>query len=601
MKILVLSSLAYSLTNFRGTLLTAMVDAGHKVVACAPDENDEVRGWLAKKGIGFRTVRMARAGMNPFADAVTLWDMVSLMRKERPDVVLAYTQKPIIYGGLAARIVGGIRYFAMCSGLGHAFSGEGGFRSQTLKKIVSLLYRGAVAKAAGVFVFNKDDNDEMRQNGILKPGEAAVQVPGSGIDLSRFVHRPLPPGPPKFLMIARLLRDKGPAEFAAAAAQVRERFPDARFQLLGPFDANPSSVSKDELDRWQADGSIEYLGETSDVQPFLADCSVFVLPTYYREGLPRTILEAMATGRAIITTETPGCRETVTKDTNGILVPPRESVALAEAMAQLAGDAQLRIRYGNASRRIAEDRFDVHKVNALLLGSMGLDRASSEKLAAHGDSSLLASYTSSQVPTPHSGLRRAVDFLVAALSLTLLWPLLAITALAVAAFLGRPVLFRQQRVGLAGRLFTLVKFRTMTDARDANGQLLPDSERLTKFGHFLRRFRIDELPELWNVLRGEMSLFGPRPLLPQTIHDFGIDGLTRCSIRPGLTGWAQIRGGPLLGQQEKLALDNWYVTNRSWKTDMVILMRTFSVIVRDDRLDDLETGGTHAGFGRRRG
>lgn len=601
MKILVLSSLAYSLTNFRGTLLTAMVDAGHEVVACAPDENHEVSGWLAKKGIGFRTVRMARAGMNPFADAATLWDMVSLMRKERPDVVLAYTQKPIIYGGVAARLVGGIRYFAMCSGLGHAFSGDGGLRSQVLKKIVSILYRAAVAKAAGVFVFNRDDDEEMRQNGILVAGQTAIQVPGSGIDLSRFVHRPLPSGSPKFLMIARLLRDKGPGEFAAAAAIVRKKFPEARFQLLGPFDANPSSVSKDELDRWQADGSIEYLGETSDVQPFLANCSVFVLPTYYREGLPRTILEAMATGRAIITTETPGCRETVTKDTNGILVPPRNSEALADAMAKLAEDAALRERYGNASRQIAEERFDVHKVNAMLLGQMGLDRASPETLATFEDRPLTDCYVRSAVSTPDSRLRRIVDVFVAALGLAILWPLLAVMALTVALTLGRPVLFRQQRVGLAGRLFTLVKFRTMTDARDANGNLLPDSERLTKFGQFMRRFRIDELPELWNVLRGEMSLFGPRPLLPQTIHDFGHDGLTRCSIRPGLTGWAQIRGGPLLGQQEKLALDNWYVTNRSWKTDMVILMRTFSVIVRDDRVDDLETGGTHAGFDRRRG
>lgn len=598
MKILVLASLAYSLTNFRGTLLSAMVDAGHEVVACAPDENPEVRDWLTKKGIGFRTVRMARAGMNPFADAATLWDMVSLMRKERPDVVLAYTQKPIIYGGLAARIVGGIRYFAMCSGLGHAFSGDGGPRSQVLKKIVSLLYRAAVAKASGVFVFNQDDNDEMRRNGILVPGQVATQVPGSGIDLSRFTHQPLPPGPPKFLMVARLLRDKGPGEFANAAAKVRQKFPEARFQLLGPFDANPSSISKGELDRWQADGLIEYLGETSNVQPFLADCSVFVLPTYYREGLPRTILEAMATGRAIITTETPGCRETVAKDTNGILVPPRDSKALADAMAELAGDVALRERYGNASRRIAEDRFDVHKVNALLLGKMGLNGAWQSMLE---DRTLSDGYAHSAVSTKSSRLRRIVDVIVATVGLVVTAPLLAVTALAVALALGRPVLFRQQRVGLAGRLFTLVKFRTMTDARDAKGKLLPDSERLTGFGQFLRRFRIDELPELWNVLRGEMSLFGPRPLLSQTIHDFGIDGLTRCSIRPGLTGWAQIRGGPLLGQQEKLALDNWYVTNRSWKTDLVILLQTFSVIVRDDRVDDLETGGTHAGFDRRGG
>ena len=601
MKIIILSSLAYSLTNFRGTLLGAMVDAGHEVIACAPDENPEVRAWLTKKGIGFRKVRMARAGMNPIADAATLWDMVSLMRKERPDVVLAYTQKPIIYGGLAARIVNGIRFYAMCSGLGHAFSGNGGFRSRILKKLVSLLYRAAVAKASGVFVFNQDDNDEMRKNGILLPDETAIQVPGSGIDLSQFTHKPLPSGPPKFLMIARLLRDKGPAEFAMAAAIVRKQFPKARFQLLGPFDANPSSISKDELVQWQTDGLIEYLGETSDVRSFLADCSVFVLPTYYREGMPRTILEAMATGRAIITTETPGCRETVTKDTNGILVPPRDSEALAEAMTKMAKDAALCQRYGDASRRIAEDKFDVHKVNALLLGKMGLHRVSPCSLSTLEDRTLADSYAHFIVSTKSSRLRRIADVIVASVVLVVMAPLLAIIAVIVAMAMGRPVLFRQRRVGLAGQIFTLVKFRTMTDARDVENKILPDSERLTNCGQFMRRFRIDELPEFWNVLRGEMSLLGPRPLLLQTIRDFGLDGLIRCSIRPGLTGWAQILGGPLLGQQEKLALDNWYVTNRSWKTDMRILLQTFSVIVRADRVDNLGTGGTHAGFDRRGG
>lgn len=601
MKVLVLSSLAYSLTNFRGALLNAMVEAGHDVIACAPDENPDVQDWLAKKGISFQTVRMARAGMNPFADAATLWDMVSLMRRERPDVVLAYTQKPIIYGGLAARLVGGIRYFAMCSGLGHAFSGDGGLRSRMLKKIVSLLYRGAVAKASGLFVFNRDDNEEMRANGILAPGQTAIQVPGSGIDLSRFPHRPLPPGPPRFLMVARLLRDKGPGEFAAAAAIVRQKFPEARFLLLGPFDANPSNISRAELDSWQSEGLIEYLGSTANVQPFLADCSVFVLPTYYREGLPRTILEAMATGRAIITTDTPGCRETVTRDANGVLVPPRDVAALAARMGELAGDAVLRERYGAASRQIAEDYFDVHRVNAMLLGTMALDRPSSSPSALVGDHTLSHLYARSGISVRNSRMRRIVDVIVAALGLALLVPLLAAATLTVAIVLGRPALFRQQRVGRTGQLFTLIKFRTMTDARDADGKLLPDDERVTDFGRFMRRFRIDELPELWNVLRGEMSLFGPRPLLPESIRDFGFDGLTRCSIRPGLTGWSQIRGGPLLGQQEKLALDNWYVLNRSWKTDMMILLRTFMVIVRDDRLDGLETRGAHASFDSRCG
>lgn len=591
MRVLVIASLAYSLTNFRGTLLTAIADAGHEVIACAPDEDPQVRAWLEAKGICFRTVRMARAGTNPFADLATLRDLIALIRRERPDVVLAYTQKPIIYGGLAARIVGGTRFYAMCSGLGHAFSGDGGLRSRLLKKVVSVLYRGAVARASEVFVFNQDDKEEMRRNGILAPGQSALQVPGSGIDLARFTHQPLPPGPPKFLMVARLLRDKGPGEFAAAAAIVRQTHPEARFQLLGPFDANPSNVSQAELDQWQSEGSIEYLGETKDVQPYLADCTVFVLPTYYREGLPRTILESMATGRAIITTRTPGCRETVTPGENGMLVPPRDVAALAEAMAELAGDPEKCARFGAASRRIAEDRFDVHKVNAILLGSMELDRT--------GQEASIASETA--WPVLPSGLRRLVDVGVAAAGLLVLWPVLAVLWLAVLLALGSPALFRQKRVGLGGKAFTLVKFRSMTDARAADGTLLPDEARITPFGNFLRRFRLDELPELWNVLLGHMSLFGPRPLLPETISGYGAEGKVRCSIRPGLTGWAQIHGGPLLDSQDKLMLDNWYVKNRSWKTDLTIVLRTLQVIVTDDKLTETQAGGTHAGLGRRRG
>jgi glycosyltransferase involved in cell wall biosynthesis len=378
MKIVVLASLAYSLTNFRGQLLAAMVRAGHDVVACAPEDSEETRAALAALGVRYRAVAMQRAGSNPFADGQTLAAYVRLLRDERPDVVLAYTQKPIIYGGIAARIVGGSAFHAMCSGLGYVFTDDGA-PSRTLKRralrgIVARLYRLAVARAATVIVFNSDDAAEMRRLGIVDAAQKVVQVPGSGVDTRRFKAKPIPDGPPVFLLVARLLRDKGLAEFAEAARQVRTRWPEARFRLLGPLDPNPSGVTLAELAQWNASGGVEYLGETRDVVPYLASASVFVLPSYYREGLPRTILEALATGRAIVTTDAPGCREPIEPGINGFLVPVRNAWALADAMAAFLRDPGLAARMGKRSREIAVERFDADKVNALLLATMKLDQ-----------------------------------------------------------------------------------------------------------------------------------------------------------------------------------------------------------------------------------
>lgn len=593
MKIIVFSSLAYSLVNFRGRLLRAMVAAGHDVIACAPDDNSDVRAQLSDIGVEFRTVPMARTGLNPLEDIKTLRKMVALLRDERPDVVMAYTQKPIIYGGVAARIVGGIRYYAMCSGLGHVYSG-GGLRIGILRRVVSGLYRMAVSKADGVFVFNRDDAQEMRRHRIVSPHQIVTRVNGSGIDVARFAWEPVSSGPPVFLMIARLMRDKGPADFAKASAMVKAVNKDAKFRLLGPFDANPNSVTQKELDQWQEESGIEYLGSTTDVRPHLTRCTTFVLPTFYREGLPRTILEAMATGRAIITTDTPGCRETVIEGENGYLVKPRDPEGLARAMIQIASVEGRAQDFGNVSRKIAEDRFAVEKVNAHLLSLMRLDRQGGavDPCDAPGPHEL---------GMPAAPLRRGIDVCAALAALIILTPALAVSALAVRIRMGGPVLFRQKRAGLGKRPFVLVKFRTMTDERDAAGALLPDARRTTAIGRFLRRFRIDEFPQFWNVLRGDMSLFGPRPMLPETIDEFGVQGVTRSSIRPGLTGWAQIHGGPLLTQQDKLALDNWYVNNRSIHTDLKILLKTASVIVFDDEIDKTAIRRANARFDSRSG
>lgn len=373
MKIIVVASLAWSLVNFRGALLKALADSGADVIACAPEDDPAVTAALAVFGVRYHRIDMQRTARNPFADLGTLRELAALFRAEAPDIVLAYTQKPIIYGGIAARLASSARFYAMCSGLGFVFSNVDTARRRGLRWLVSRLYRFAVARAAAVIVFNGDDRAEMLDHGILDNGQRVVQVPGSGIDTTRFAAQPVPAGPPVFLMIARLLRDKGLTEFATAARALKAEYPQARFQLLGPLDPNPTGVSRAEIDAWVAEGAIEYLGETRDVLPYLAAASVFVLPTWYREGLPRTILEAMATGRAIVTTDAPGCRETVEPGHNGFLVPVRDAPALAEAMAEFLRDPGLAARLGKRSREIAEARFEVGRVNAILLATMGIE------------------------------------------------------------------------------------------------------------------------------------------------------------------------------------------------------------------------------------
>ncbi len=568
MKIVIVASLTKSLINFRGSLLEAIVESGdHEVIACAPEDDQKTIGELRKIGVAFRRMPMARASTNPFADLHTLARLSLLFRKERPDIVLAYTQKPIIYGGMAARLSPRARFFAMQSGLGFAFSEEN--TNRRLQRLVSFLYRIGVAKAETVFVFNSDDEAEMRVHKILGPRHSVVQVPGSGVDIGQFSEQPFPERP-TFLLVARLMRDKGLYEFVEAARRVRAANPSARFQILGPFDANPASIAAADLDRWREEGVIEYLGVTDDVRPFLADSTVFVLPSFHREGLPRSILEAMATGRPIITTQTPGCRETVVEGENGFLVQARDAGALAEAMIKFMQDPLLAARMGAASRGLAETKFDVDIVNDRVLRTIGL----------RGDAAC-RSNAPRQASDP---VRRALDVVGSVAGLVVGLPLGVFIAAVIVLTLGRPVFFVQKRAGRHRKTFNLVKFRTMTDARSDDGGLLGDEQRLASFGRFLRRSRLDELPELWNILVGEMAFVGPRPLLSHSLPNQGSRGEERLSIRPGLTGWAQVNGNTLLDDGQKLNLDLWYVKNRSLGLDLVILLKTAGVILIGERL-----------------
>ncbi|WP_428630645.1 glycosyltransferase family 4 protein [Sphingopyxis sp.] len=373
MKILVFSSLAYSLVNFRGALLTRLIDEGHEVVAVAPDQDFEVSAWLKSRQIRLTTVAMDRAGVMPLQDLKTLWGYIRLIAVEKPDLILAYTQKPIIYGGIAARIMGNVPFFVLMSGLGYLFSPDGAKPGLT-RSIFLRLYREGVRRARKIFVFNKDDRADMLAAGIITPRHDVIRVPGSGVDTRHFQQQPLPEKGLHFLMVGRLMRDKGVFEFLEAARRINAENPEVAFSILGRSEtSNPTGLSGEDVARLQQEYPVDFLRETTDVRPHLAQASVFVLPSYYREGLPRTILEAMATGRAVITTDMPGCRDPIEDGINGLIVPPRDIDALTAAMRSFIAEKGRAAAMGGNARKIAERDYDVAKVNATLIAHMGLD------------------------------------------------------------------------------------------------------------------------------------------------------------------------------------------------------------------------------------
>lgn len=370
-RVIVLGSYAASLVNFRGPLIAAICQAGHTVTACAPEHDEAVAAQLAEFGARFQSVTLQRTSLNPLADLGTFRALRRLFLNLKPDLVLTYTAKPVIYGSIAAQCSAVPKIYALITGLGYAFTPGNELRRRAVYGASMLLYRSALAHCDGVFFQNRDDRTEFRDRGILPRHCPAMVVNGSGIDLKHFSPQPQPSGPIRFLLIARLIADKGIREYVAAAEVLKRRYPELCFRLVGPQDSNPAAISERELAYWQENGIVEYFGELADIRPALRECSVYVLPSY-REGMPRTVLEAMAIGRPIITTNAPGCRETVIPGENGFLVPPRNVNALAAAMERFIIDPTLMPAMGARSRALAEERFDVHKVNAAMLDAMGL-------------------------------------------------------------------------------------------------------------------------------------------------------------------------------------------------------------------------------------
>jgi glycosyltransferase involved in cell wall biosynthesis len=340
--------------SHRLPLALAARDAGYDVHVATMDgpSVSEIRSH----GLTHHVVRMSRSGMNPWAEAKTLWAFWRLLRALRPDLVHAVTIKPVLYGGIACRLARVPAFIAAISGLGYVFlqpSGAGGL----LRRLALVLYRCALAGRNSRVIFqNTADRDVLVAAGAVRP-EQAVMLRGSGVDLDRFTPQPWPEEPVTVCMASRLLRDKGVEEFAAAARLARERGAALRWRLAGsPDPGNPASIDLALVRGWESAGLLEYVGECTDVAVLYAQSHIVALPSY-REGLPKSLIEAAACGRPVVTTDVPGCRDAVEPGVSGLLVPARDARALAEAVLRLAGDSSLRERMGAAGRALAERDF----------------------------------------------------------------------------------------------------------------------------------------------------------------------------------------------------------------------------------------------------
>ncbi len=362
------------LVRFRAPIVRALVERDVRVYAVAPP--GEFAGAIEALGAEFVPWRLSRGGVNPFAEAASVASLAGIYRRLRPDVAQHFTIKPNVYGALAARLAGVPVVVGGVTGLGYAFAAGG--RRSALRSVAKLLYRLTAALSDGVTFQTAHDADMLFGSSGRHRRRAVVMPGGSGVDLAVFSRESvsadarremrdalgIPEGAPVVAMASRLLYDKGVAEFVEAARAVRARRPDAVFVLAGERDpGNRESVTERDLAAWRESGDVALPGHVSDVPCLLAISDVVALPSYH-EGVPRSLIEAAAMGKAIVTTNIPGAAAVVEDGVNGTLVAPRDAGALAGAIGTLLDDAELRERYGNAGRRKAEREFDERAVAA---------------------------------------------------------------------------------------------------------------------------------------------------------------------------------------------------------------------------------------------
>jgi glycosyltransferase involved in cell wall biosynthesis len=315
------------------------------------------------KALGFahHCLPISRSGTQPWLELYSLWSLWRLLHCLKPDLLHLVTIKPVLYGGLMARLTGVPAVVAAISGLGSVFITRSG-SVQWLRYGVEWLYRLALAHPRVIAIFqNPDDQATLIGLGIVREDQT-VLIRGSGVSLADHPFKPEPQGEPVVTFASRLLKEKGVFEFVAAARILKGRGVPSHFWLVGqPDDGNPSSISYHDVERWQQDGLIKYLRHRNDIADVFSRTNLVVLPSY-REGFPKVLIEAAACGRAIVTTDVPGCRDAIEPSVTGLLVPVRDATALANAIEQLLNDANLRQSMGATGRELAEQEYGIDKV-----------------------------------------------------------------------------------------------------------------------------------------------------------------------------------------------------------------------------------------------
>ena len=361
--IAVIGGFANSLYNFRGDFIRALSTAGWKVFALAPYMGPKDREEISALDALPTEIFLKRNGLNPFDDIRTVFNLLKTFRKIKPDLIFSYTIKPVIWSSIVANFLN-IRHISLITGLGYTFNKRTGLKS-VFRQLIVGLYKFALRSASAVIFQNQSNLDLFLSEGIVT-SQNSFLVKGSGINLSRYIYTELDTKQTKFLLIARLLIDKGLQEYLEAAKVVKSRYPEAEFSIVGPEDNSPNAFDVKTVLQYQEEGLIEFLGWQDDVRPFLSECQIFVLPSYH-EGMPRSVMEAMAMGRPVITTNVPGCKDTIDDQISGILVPAKDSKALAGAMIKMINTRNTWRKMGKAGREKAVLEFDVNNINTRLL------------------------------------------------------------------------------------------------------------------------------------------------------------------------------------------------------------------------------------------
>ena len=545
-------------------------EAGYDVTIVS-SPGDELNAVAAREGVSAAAIPMQRE-ISPIADCVSLLRLVRMLLRVRPTISDFGTPKAGLLGSIAAWIARvPCRIYTVR-----------GLRLETVHGLKrALLFSSewiACRCATRVRCVSPSLRDQIVALGIAPPDKTVVLGSGtcSGIDVSRFLPDAKTPakteqlrqalgilaGAPVVGFVGRFTRDKGIGELVDAFDALKQNVPGVSLLLVGDFEAG-DPVPRSVRDRIEQDPSIVRAGFVGDTAPYYHLMDVLALPTY-REGFPGVPLEAAAAGKPVVTTNATGARDAVVDRLTGVVVPVGDANALASALQVVLANPDLANEMGAAGSERVERDFSRQNVVTAALDQY---------------EELMRSVSGTRQRGWLLFCKRGLDFALALVALIVLSPILLATALIVLLTMGQPILFRQPRPGRQRVPFTLLKFRTMLASSD---DLSTDEQRLTRIGRFLRASSLDELPQLVNVLRGELSLVGPRPLLMQYLDRYTPEQTRRHDVMPGITGWAQINGRNTLSWQEKFHLDVWYVDHWSLGLDLAILCKTLWRVVHRD-------------------